>query len=97
MPHNISKHSNKTLALNEEVAALIRSLKREKQRRFGFWEKAVGVKISEIAVPYRVKNDVLLVRVSDSVWRFELTKRKEELLTKINGNTEKKIKDIIFK
>jgi predicted nucleic acid-binding Zn ribbon protein len=97
MPLNYSKHSNKAHGLNKEIALLIKSLKKERQRRFGFWEKAVGEKISEIAVPYRVKNEILLVRVSDSVWRFELTKRKEELLEKVNENAKSKIKDIIFK
>ena len=94
---NYRKHTNKALDLKKEIADLIRNLKKERQRKFGYWEKAVGGKISEVAVPYRVKNDILLVRVSDSVWRFELTKRKEELLVKINENTNKKIKDIIFK
>lgn len=97
MPLDYSKHSNKTLDLNKEITVLFKSLKKERQSRFGFWEKAVGEKISEVAIPYRVKNEVLLVRVSDSVWRFELTKRKAELLSKIHERTNKKIKDIIFK
>ena len=97
MPLDYSRHSNKILDLNKGIAELIKSLKKERQRKFGFWEKAVGKKISEVAVPYRVKNEILLVKVSDSVWRFELTKRKEELLTKVNENTKTKIKDIIFK
>jgi predicted nucleic acid-binding Zn ribbon protein len=97
MPINYNKHSHRQKDLNKEISDLIKSLKREKKKRFGFWEKAVGEKISEIAVPYRLKNDILLIKVTDSVWRFELTKRKEELLQSVNSNTENKIKDIIFK
>ena len=97
MPINYKKHTHKQLFLNKEVAVLIKSLKKDRQKKFGFWIEAVGEKISEIAVPYMLKKDVLMVRVSDSVWRFELTKRKEELLLKVNGNTDKKIKDIVFK
>jgi len=97
MPINFRKHTRKQLFLNKEVASLIKSLKKDRQKKFGFWSEAVGEKISEIAVPYMMKKDVLMVRVSDSVWRFELTKRKEELLLKVNSITEKKIKDIIFK
>ncbi len=97
MPVNFKKHTQKQLFLNKEVASLIKSLKKDRQKKFGFWSESVGEKISEIAVPYMMKKDILMVRVSDSVWRFELTKRKEELLLKINSNSEKKIKDIIFK
>lgn len=94
---DFGKHSNKQLFLNKEITTLIKTLKKEKQKKFKFWHDAVGEKISEIAVPYMMKKNVLLVRVSDSVWRFELTKRKDELLKKVNENSEKKIKDIIFK
>jgi predicted nucleic acid-binding Zn ribbon protein len=97
MPINFTKHAHRQRDLNKEISDLVKSLKREKKKRFGFWEKAVGEKISEIAVPYRLKNDILLIKVTDSVWRFELTKRKEELLQSVNNYTENKIKDIIFK
>jgi len=97
MPIDFAKHSHKAKDLNKEISALVKSLKKEKKKRFGFWEKAVGDKISDIAVPYRIKNGVLLIKVSDAVWRFELTKRKEELLESVNNISENKIKDIIFK
>jgi len=97
MPINFVKHSHRQMDLNKEISGLVKSLKKEKKKRFGFWEKAVGEKISEIAAPYRIKNDILLIKVTDSVWRFELTKRKEELLISVNNILENKIKDIIFK
>ena len=97
MPINYREHSNKAYSLSKEISFLVKTLKKERQRRFAYWEKAVGEKISEIAVPYRIKNEILMVRVSDSVWRFELTKRKDELLEKINEISKIKIKDIIFK
>ncbi|HEY3251242.1 MAG TPA: DUF721 domain-containing protein [Ignavibacteria bacterium] len=91
------KHSNQTKGLDKEVSDLIKFLKNEKKNKFGFWEKAVGEKISEVAVPYRIKNEILMVKVTDAVWRFELTKRKDELLLLINNIEKNKIKDIIFK
>lgn len=97
MPINFTKHSHRQKDLGREISDLVKSLKKEKKKKFGFWEKAVGEKISEIAVPYRLKNDILLIKVTDSVWRFELTKRKEDLLQSVNNFTENKIKDIIFK
>jgi predicted nucleic acid-binding Zn ribbon protein len=97
VPLDYSKHTNRQQDLKNEISLLIKTIKKERQRKYGFWEKAVGEKISEIAVPYRVKNEILMVRVSDSVWRFELTKRKEEIMLKVNENSKSKIKDIIFK
>jgi len=37
------------------------------------------------------------VKVEDSVWRFELSRRKEELVSKINEQLKKSIyKEIVF-
>jgi predicted nucleic acid-binding Zn ribbon protein len=93
------KRTKKASELNSEVAELLESLKAAKRRRFAFWANAVGDKIAEIAVPSYKKNGVLIVKVRDSVWRFELTRRKEELIQSINSSLkeDKKLKDIIFK
>jgi predicted nucleic acid-binding Zn ribbon protein len=93
------KRTKKASELNSEVAELLESLKGAKRRRFAFWANAVGDKIAEIAVPSYKKNGVLIVKVRDSVWRFELTRRKEELIQSINSSLkeDKKLKDIIFK
>lgn len=91
------KHSNQPHNLRKEISDLVKFLKKEKKRKFGFWEKAVGEKISDVAVPYKIKNEVLMVRVTDAVWRFELTKRKEEIMEQINKIEKIKIKDIVFK
>jgi len=97
MTIDFAKHSRKQKDLGKEISNLIKTLKKEKKKRFGFWVQAVGEKISDVAVPYRLKNDVLLIKVTDAVWRFELTKKKIELLESVNKISEKKIKDIIFK
>lgn len=97
MPVDYKKRTKKQKDLSKEVSDLIKTLKKEKKKKFGFWSEAVGEKISDIATPYKLKNEILLIKVSDAVWRFELTKRKEELLESINKFTDKKIKDIIFK
>ena len=97
MPIDYGKHTRKQKDLGKEISELIKTLKKEKKKKFGFWVQAVGEKISDVAVPYRLKNDILLIKVTDAVWRFELTKRKEELLESVNKITDKKIKDIIFK
>jgi predicted nucleic acid-binding Zn ribbon protein len=96
---NYKIHAKKTSDLHSEIGELLGTLKTEKKRRYAFWESAVGERIARIAVPTYRKNDVLMVKVQDSVWRFELTRRKSEILENVNKNLApvKQIKDIIFK
>ncbi len=57
----------------------------------------VGEKISKIAVPVKNKNGVLFIKVEDAIWRFELSRRKEELIQKINEHLKKNVfKEIVF-
>lgn len=91
--------TKKTSSLAEEISGLIGVVKKEEKKRFNFWYLAVGEKISKAAVPVMKRNGMLLVKVQDSVWRFELTRRKEELIEAVNAHLkeDKKIKDIVFK
>ena len=99
MSINLKTRTKKTKELNAEINDLLSSLKNIKKQRYSFWFTAVGETISKVAVPVYKKNGILLVKVQDSVWRFELTRRKDELLESINKELKenKKIKDIIFK
>jgi predicted nucleic acid-binding Zn ribbon protein len=85
--------------LAKEISSLIGDVKKEEKKRFAFWYKAVGEQISKAAIPVMNRKGVLLVKVQDSVWRFELTRRKDEILENINQylKEDKKIKDIVFK
>jgi predicted nucleic acid-binding Zn ribbon protein len=96
---DFKKRAKRPSELTYEVNELLESLRNVKKQRFAFWRNVVGDKIAEIAVPSYKKNSVLIVKVSDSVWRFELTRRKEELLQSVNAalSENKKLKDIIFK
>lgn len=93
------ERSNKQSSLGNEIADLIGVVKKEQKKRFAFWYEAVGDKISKAAVPVMKKKGILLIKVQDAVWRFELTRRKDELLEKVNSllKEDKKIKEIIFK
>ncbi len=93
------KRAKRPSELAFEVNELLDSLKNTKRQRYTFWKNVVGEKIAEIAVPSYKKNGVLIVKVRDSVWRFELTRRKDELLQSVNVTLpeNKKLKDIIFK
>ncbi len=89
--------SKRVSSLKSELNGLLKGIKRSRRDRFSFWEEAVGVKIAKVADPVKNKKGVLFVKVEDSVWRFELTRRKNEILTKINELSNKNfIKDIVF-
>jgi predicted nucleic acid-binding Zn ribbon protein len=62
------------------------------------WEEIVGKKVAGVTKPERVTHDALIVKVTSSVWKYELTMRKQEILQKIHqvtGTVE--IKDIQWK
>ncbi len=83
--------------LSSEVSQLLKGLKKVRKSKFIFWEEVVGEKIAKVAVPVKNKNGVLFVKVDDAVWRFELSRRKEELLDKIFKYYKKNvIKEIVF-
>jgi predicted nucleic acid-binding Zn ribbon protein len=49
------------------------------------WNRAVGPQIGSKAQPDRLKDDVLYVRVSTSVWMHELQFMKQDIIAKLNG------------
>jgi predicted nucleic acid-binding Zn ribbon protein len=61
------------------------------------WEEAVGPHIATVATAAQIQRGVLLVRVSNATWRYELTMRKAELIAKLNALIgENAVKDIRF-
>jgi len=59
------------------------------------WEKIVGARIAAISKPEKVQRGVLIVKVSDPVWRYELSLRKQDVIQRIHtvtGSTD--IKEI---
>ena len=76
---------------------LLKGIETFQKERFPFWHEVVGDHIARIAVPIKNKKGVLMVKVPDPVWRFELTRGKYELISKINEHLKKKaIKDLVF-
>jgi len=96
---NYKLHTKKSASLNNEINDLLKSLRGIQKDKYSYWHNAVGEKIAKVAVPVYNKKGVLMVRVEDSVWRFELTRRKPEIIESVNKNLNEtnKIKDIIFK
>ena len=62
------------------------------------WDEIVGEKIAAVTTPERVMHGVLVVKVNSSVWKYELTMRKAEILAKIHEMTKSNdVKDIQWK
>jgi predicted nucleic acid-binding Zn ribbon protein len=96
---NLKERTKKASSLDAEISNILGVFKKEKKKRYAFWNDAVGEKIAEIASPTFKKHGILFVKVQDSTWRFVLAQQKDELIESINKNLkeDKKIKDIIFK
>lgn len=62
------------------------------------WQEIVGDKVAAVTKPERVSHGTLVVSVSSSVWKYELTMRKQEILSKIHQVTGSfDVKDIQWK
>lgn len=96
-PVDFKKRSQHRSLLKDEINELIKGVKKYRKAKYAYWEDVVGEKIGKVAFPVKNKKGVLFVKVEDSVWRFELTRRKQELISKINEFSKKKtLKDIVF-
>ncbi len=62
------------------------------------WGEIVGPKVAAVTTPERVSHGTLDVKVASSVWKYELTMRKQEILQKIHQVTGSlDVKDIQWK
>ncbi|RPI19388.1 MAG: DUF721 domain-containing protein [Ignavibacteriae bacterium] len=96
-PVDLAERTKSTAPLKKELDGLLKGIKRYQKQRYAFWESVVGEKIAKVAMPIKNKKGVLFVKVEDAVWRFELTKRKDEIIEKVNLHLKKNtIKDIVF-
>lgn len=62
------------------------------------WPSIVGEQIASVAIPEKVENGTLYLRVTRSTWRNELQYLKPELIARINKEMHQDvITDIIFR
>jgi hypothetical protein len=65
---------------------------------FKIWKDAVGERIAEETHPEMIRNDLLFVNVSNSLWMQELCFLRDKILEKVNNLlTSRKLKQIRFK
>ncbi len=60
------------------------SNKIEQHRIWAIWEEAVGEQIAQHAIPSKIRNDVLEIKVAHPVWMQQLQLLKPRLLKQIN-------------
>ena len=83
--------------LDEFMEYIGLSEKMQEMKILKVWNECVGETISKFSKPVDIKKNKLYVSVETSVWRYELSARKEEILTRVNEVLKnKKVKDIIF-
>ncbi len=61
------------------------------------WEDVVGEKVSGVTRPEKLEHGILSVKVTNSVWRYELTMRKREILKKLELAFGPQVTDIQWK
>ena len=62
------------------------------------WAEVVGEKVADVTLPEKLDRGVLTVRVTNAVWKYELTMRKGEILRKIHARFgERAVSDIHWK
>lgn len=74
------------------------SNKIEQHRIWAIWEEAVGEQVAQHAIPSKIRNDVLEIKVAHPVWMQQLQLLKPRLLKQINehlGDTP--IKDLYLR
>ena len=90
--HRLDKVLRKTLGKMDLTVKL------EGYRIWSLWNDIVGEQIAKRAQPERLRNRILFVRVSNSVWMQELQTMKPMLLERIHKAVKKAgIDDIRFK
>jgi len=92
---------NKTVSLKSELDVFMDYIgldaKMQELKILDVWSDCVGKTIAQYSTPVELRKNKLMVRVENAAWRFELSMKKEEIISRLNNNFRKKlIKEIIF-
>jgi predicted nucleic acid-binding Zn ribbon protein len=105
---NYRERANKVVCLEDEMDDFIKYYglddKMKELKILNVWNECVGDAIAKYSRPVEIRKDKLFVSVENSVWRYELSVRKNFILEKVNetlcdpvSNKKLKIiKEIIF-
>ncbi len=92
---------NKTVSLKSELDTFMDYIgldaKMQELKILDVWSDCVGKTIAQYSTPVELRKNKLMVRVENAAWRFELSMKKEEIISRLHNNFRKKlIKEIIF-
>jgi len=96
---------NRMICLKDEIDGFVKYLgldeKMQELKILEVWKECVGDTISGFSKPVELKKNKLFVKVENAVWRFELSAKKSEIISKLNQilskeDKKKNIKEIVF-
>lgn len=99
------KRLKRTICLKDEIEDYVKHLgldeKMQELRMLSLWQECVGDSISRYSKPQYIKQKKLFVSVENAAWRYELSIRKEEIISRLNESLKKinkhtAIKEIVF-
>ena len=96
---------NRTICLKDELDDFMKYIgldaRMHELKILRVWKECVGETIAKYSTPIEIRKNKLLISVENSVWRYELSSRKTEIIQKLNENLKspkggKIIKEIVF-
>jgi hypothetical protein len=96
---------NRIICLKDEIESFVKYLgldeRMQELKILEIWKECVGETIAKFSRPVEFKKNKLFVRVEDAGWRFELSIKKNEIISKLNNilykeDKKKIIKEIVF-
>ena len=96
---------NRTICLKNELDDFMKYIgldaRMHELKILQVWKECVGETIAKYSKPIEIRKNKLLISVENSVWRYELSSRKTEIIQKLNENLKspkgrKIIKEIVF-
>jgi hypothetical protein len=96
---------NRVVCLKDEIDDFVRYLgldeRMQELKIIEVWRECVGETIAKFSRPVGLKKNKLFVKVENAVWRFELSAKRNEIISRLNlllykGDKKKNIKEIVF-
>ena len=96
---------NRVVCLKDEIDDFVKYIGLdERMQEFKIlevWKECVGDAIAKFSRPVELKKNKLFVKVENAVWRFELSAKRNEIISRLNvllykEDKKKNIKEIVF-
>jgi hypothetical protein len=99
------KRINRVVCLKDEMDNFVKYLGMDERMQelkiLEVWKECVGETIAKFSRPVDLKRNKLFVKVENAVWRFELSAKRNEIISRLNSilykeDKKKNIKEIVF-